>query len=476
MGMIQALYDGDKVIADINGEYSRDIYLQRGLRQGCSLSPMLFALYVVDWGKALEESGEGVKVGEITVAALFFADDVVLVASSAEGLAKLMEISEKEAEKMKLLISETKSMVMSDSDLVWELHNTEGEAFATLENVIEYKYLGLETHGSMTKTTVAKQKKMIAAARRYRGACKYLSNQGPDRIDVARCIWKNVAMPAITFGVESVLVSETTIQSLDRESARWAKETLNLPSNTPNVATQVLMGIPSFKNVIYSNQLKFFMRLRNMPKERYAAQALKENLEGNWKSPYIEHIYKIRAEVGMITFPPTEKLVEEIVGAHSIDNLNDKIERLVSVPRLEQICELSRARSAREGEDWHWINIARMGVWAIKRQLGANGRNKICSKDLVNDTDLHCLTECSKTTAVRKETGVSKFFTSAKLRGISLRKAYALFTHGRNLDGNEVSEDTYRERGRCVATIFQKAEGQSLPEGRNRVGYFLLTI
>ena len=119
------------------------------------------------------------------------------------------------------------------------------------------------------------------------------------------------------------------------------------------------------------------MRLRNMPKERYSAQALKENLEGNWKSPYIEHIYKIRAEVGMITFPPTEKLVEEIVGAHSIDNLNDKIERLVSVPRLEQICELSRARSAREGEDWHWINIARMGVWAIKRQLGANGRTKI---------------------------------------------------------------------------------------------------
>ena len=33
----QALYDGDKVIADVNGEYSRDIYLQRGLRQGCSM-------------------------------------------------------------------------------------------------------------------------------------------------------------------------------------------------------------------------------------------------------------------------------------------------------------------------------------------------------------------------------------------------------------------------------------------------------
>ena len=46
-----------------------------------------------------------------------------------------MKILEEEARKMKLLISETESMVMSDSDKVWELHDTAGEAFATLENV-----------------------------------------------------------------------------------------------------------------------------------------------------------------------------------------------------------------------------------------------------------------------------------------------------------------------------------------------------
>ena len=137
----------------------------------------------------------------------------------------MMKILEEEARKMKLLISETESMVMSVSDKVWELHDTAGEAFATLENVIEYKYLGLETHGTMSKTNSAKQKKMISPARRYRGACKYLSRQGPDRVDVARCVWRNVAMLAITFGVESVLVSQATIESLDRELARWTKET-----------------------------------------------------------------------------------------------------------------------------------------------------------------------------------------------------------------------------------------------------------
>ena len=209
-----------------------------------------------------------------------------------------------------------------------------------------------------------------------------------------------------------------------------------------------------------------------MSKERYAAQALKENLEGNWKSPYMEHIYKIRAEVGLITMPPTEKLIEEIVGSHSIDKLNDKIDQLKSVPKLSQISSVSRARSAKEGEDWHWINVARMGVWAIKRQLGANGRNKMCSRDGLNDTDMHCVTECSKTKSIRRETGVSEFFTAAKIRGITVKKAYATFGHGHDLNGNLVSDEVYKERGRCLAAIFQKAEGQSLPEGRKLVGFF----
>ena len=264
---------------------------------------MLFALYVVEWGEALERSGEGVQHGNVKVPALFFADDVVLIASTAEGLKKLMSISEDQTAAMKLLLSETKSMVMSDSDLTWELHDQEGDVTATLEKVIEYKYLGLETHRSISKTTTAKQKKMISAARRYRGACRYLSRKGPDTVDLARCVWKNVAMTAITFGVESVLISQSTLDSLDRESAKWAKDTLKLPSNTPNISAQVLLGVPTFKKLIYSNQLKFHLRLRNLPAERYAAQALKENQEGGWEVTlhvvYLQN--KSRSRYGLIS-------------------------------------------------------------------------------------------------------------------------------------------------------------------------------
>ena len=417
---------------------------------------MLFALYVVDWGKALEESGEGVKVGDITIAALFFADDVVLVSRSAAGLKKLMEISEKETLRMKLTISESKSKVVSSGEECWNLHNENGEVLSTLEKVLEYKYLGVDTHGNIRKTTTAKQKKMVTAARRYRGACKYLSRKGPDSVELAKCLWRNVAIPAITFGVESVLVTETTIKDLDKESARWAKETLSLPTNTPNIVSQTIMGVPSFKQVIYTSQLKFYQRLKELPEHRFAAQALKENEWGGWKSPYSEHMYKIRSEIGLVSFPPVESLVEEIVSAFCIEELNNKMESLQSLPPKEPVAGLTTARSAKEGEDWFLVNLARMGGCAIKQSLDTEGRvGSMCLRDGVKNTDMHCVVECRSTKDRRRKTVVSLFFLACKERGISNKKGYGMFIDGLDMDGKEIQDTDYRERGKCLAAIFQ---------------------
>ena len=63
-----------------------------------------------------------------------------------------------------------------------------------------------------------------------------------------------------------------------------------------------------------------------------------------------------------------------------------------------------------------------MGVWAIKRQLGVNGRNKMCSRDGLNDTDMHCVTECSKTKSIRRETGVANFSQLLKSEELQSRR------------------------------------------------------
>jgi hypothetical protein len=81
---VQALYDADCFVTEVNGEKTRPIFLGRGLKQGCSLSPIFFALYVAGWGREVAASGEGVVIGNLNISVLFFADDILLVSRTAQ--------------------------------------------------------------------------------------------------------------------------------------------------------------------------------------------------------------------------------------------------------------------------------------------------------------------------------------------------------------------------------------------------------
>lgn len=64
-----------------------------GVREGCVLSPLLFALYIDGVVKELAaEGGKGVPVGKGIVRVLLFADDIVIVDESAEGLQKSLDV------------------------------------------------------------------------------------------------------------------------------------------------------------------------------------------------------------------------------------------------------------------------------------------------------------------------------------------------------------------------------------------------
>lgn len=51
-----------------------------GLKQGCSLSPQLFNVYINDLALKIDALGKGIKIDEETVSILLYADDVVLIA------------------------------------------------------------------------------------------------------------------------------------------------------------------------------------------------------------------------------------------------------------------------------------------------------------------------------------------------------------------------------------------------------------
>ena len=119
-----------------------------------------------------------------------------------------------------------------------------GEEIITLEKVIQYRYLGIDTYSSMYKTGSEKQKHAIKMARRYKGACLTMSRRGPDAVLLARTLWVNVAIPAIFFGTESVIFLDTTINKLNSIQSQVFKAILSLPISTHNMVTQTECGVP----------------------------------------------------------------------------------------------------------------------------------------------------------------------------------------------------------------------------------------
>ena len=332
LASIKSLYEGDFVTSNVNGVTTKPVFLGRGLRQGCSLSPMLFALYVSDMSRDLHDSKLGVLLRKVCVSTLFFADDIVLIARDAEGLRRLRNIVQKHCRELNMSISVSKSKVMSTSHDLWELIDDD-KVIGTLDKVLSFKYLGVQTTLSPRKSAAVMMDRARSLAKSYKKTCISLGHDGPDTVDLTLCLWQNIAIPSILYGCEVVPFSASAIDEIERLQSSIGKFTLGLPPSAPNISSTTILGVAPFRELLYSMQLKYLARLLNQDQLRWSKDAFMDHIEGDWQSPYVKYLGVICDEVGLLKWPTSAKQVEVVLRCHFMEMNNEAIDRL-SLPAL----------------------------------------------------------------------------------------------------------------------------------------------
>ena len=136
--LLRNLYAGQEATVRTGHETTDWFQIEKGVHQGCILSPCLFNFveYIMR-NAGLEEAQAGIKIARRNINHLRYADDTTLMAESEEELKSLLMKVKEEGEKvgLKLNIQETKIMA-SGPITSWEI---DGE---TVETVSDFMFLG----------------------------------------------------------------------------------------------------------------------------------------------------------------------------------------------------------------------------------------------------------------------------------------------------------------------------------------------
>lgn len=143
LASIRAMYKNVNLTVKVDGKVSEFFKSSLGVKQGCTLSPLLFNLFVADLPKIFDDKCDPVTVNDRKLGCLMFADDLIILSQSAAGLQNALKNLENYCTEwgLKINISKTKIIIFtSSSKLIKSVDFYIDNQI--IERVREYCYLG----------------------------------------------------------------------------------------------------------------------------------------------------------------------------------------------------------------------------------------------------------------------------------------------------------------------------------------------
>ena len=210
--IIANLYWHQKAAIRINNELSPFTSIQRGVRQGCVLSPYLFNIYTEF---IFRQSNElpGITIHGLNINNLRYADDTALIADDKDKLQNIVTMVQKESSKagLEMNVKKTKTMLIAR-----DVENKKVEVKVNdeiLQQVNKFIYLGTEIREDI-KTDKEIERRSNIAKEKFCSMSKVLTTKRlklKTKLNILKCYIYSI----FTYGCEAWTLSKASENKIE---------------------------------------------------------------------------------------------------------------------------------------------------------------------------------------------------------------------------------------------------------------------
>lgn len=399
-----------------NGSNMSNIFeTSTGVKQGCILSPLLFALFLNDLVDFIKG---GVRVREQKINMLKYADDIVFMSDDPKSLQLMINRLKTYCETWGLRVNMMKSQIMVMRKYMGIVNEKWYYGSEEIKVVDSYKYLGVQLTPNLKLDEHLKSKIVIAKYKVNSLWQTFVQNKHVNLVSKLN-LFDSVGRSGVCYA--SQYWGYKYYESIEQYMRDFVKRLFNLPSTTPNYGLRVECGIKE----LYLFTLKCHMNyvynaLFKMSEDRFPNIFVRIGIElkMSWFSKWAE----LGAECGVSFEERNEVLWKQNIARilQHVENrhLNACIERARETRTHGLFHELSYLN----GGGFLKLNLSsHVQGWLLRARIGMMGLNdvhyrpeqaKLCSLCNLQSSEsvLHYVGECPMYQNYRYE-----FFGKVKL-------------------------------------------------------------
>lgn len=289
----------------------------RGVRQGCNLSPGLFNIYINELATTLEKSSvPGVSLHNKEVKCLLFADDLVLLSPTAQGLQQSLDLLEHYCQTWALTVNpkKTKIMIFQKRSKTQDIQPKFTIGTQQVEYCTNYTYLGIKLN-STGHFNDAVHELRDKARRAFYAIKKHIQTEIPTRIwlKLIECVIEPIAL----YGSEvwGPLTNHDFTQwdkhPIETLHAELCKILLHVQRKATNNACRAELGKYPLIIKIQKRAINFWTHLKLSDPLSYHYQAL-QCQDMSSRNPLTQLVQRLRSQ----TCPGTHQLTNHTQPNH----------------------------------------------------------------------------------------------------------------------------------------------------------------